>query len=554
MYINLVPTILNYRLEACKTNEAHSYHIRQYLASHGLLHVYIDNMTLKQALFFYRNICYIERNSGKKNIFTWLIENILTVRNLPIAEYIMKHELDNILTNIYPDIAFYNNPLNTIYNISTVNNKYSLDEILLKEDVLAKDNLKYKDTLFPVIKEKMENSLSNVLKTKVLESSAIIDDQNTPYSLNEVLLNHWLYLSTSNIYTAYINITNPKTNITISLNAKDAFILAWYAFCTSININPINIPKVSAIRVQRVVPNTNIVSINDLMSVVDNTRIDTSIGVKALSMQPNINTIISVQAFHNLCVEIHDAMLMQRKLIAYQELSITRAMVANMVNRIYSDNICNLVDSDTTYADWLSSNNIDIDNLSKSQLSTLYNNIFIEATGLSLNKANPLTTMQKAMLNMLSQLSSYSIQIIKSNNTSSLLRTYWTSVRLDKINNKVNSIIDNDFNVVDVSNIKTIFHSEYEHIVVPYSNFVKVNLKTISNFKLTLKKLLVLNPIVTDRKIRVNFLGIRPNYTLPVVNNPYNVLPVLGLDSYLSLTTNQIQSLKDIYNNYSVDQ
>jgi hypothetical protein len=229
-------------------------------------------------------------------------------------------------------------------------------------------------------------------------------------------------------------------------------------------------------------------------------------------------------------------------------------MVANMVNRIYSDNICNLVDSDTTYADWFSSRNIDIGNLSKSQLSTLYNNIFIEATGLSLNKVNPLTTIQKAMLNMLSQLSSYSIQIIKSNNTSSLLRTDWTSVRLDKITNKVNSIIDSDFNVVDVSNIKTIFHSEYEHIVVPYSNFVKVNLKTISNFKLTLKKLLVLNPTVNDRKIRVNFLGIRPNYTLPVVNNHYNVLPVLGLDSYLSLTTNQIQSLKDIYNNYSVVQ
>ena len=69
MYLNILPAILTFRLQACKTNEAHSFHVRQYLASHNLLNNYIDNMSLEQTLFFYRNISYIERNSGKRAIF-----------------------------------------------------------------------------------------------------------------------------------------------------------------------------------------------------------------------------------------------------------------------------------------------------------------------------------------------------------------------------------------------------------------------------------------------------------------------------------------------------
>ena len=56
MYLNILPALLTIRLEACKTNQAHSFHVRQYLASHNLLNQYIDNMTLSQTLFFYRNI------------------------------------------------------------------------------------------------------------------------------------------------------------------------------------------------------------------------------------------------------------------------------------------------------------------------------------------------------------------------------------------------------------------------------------------------------------------------------------------------------------------
>ncbi len=95
-YLHMLQALISIRLEACRTNEAHSYHIQQYLASHGFLDSYLDKLTKEQALFFYRNIRYIERNAGKRDTFDWLTENIMTKRDLPLYEITMKHNTSKV--------------------------------------------------------------------------------------------------------------------------------------------------------------------------------------------------------------------------------------------------------------------------------------------------------------------------------------------------------------------------------------------------------------------------------------------------------------------------
>lgn len=120
LFMSLVPAMLNIRLSACKTNKAHSFHIRQYLASHGMLDKYLDVMTREQALFFYRNILYIQKNSGKKDTLAWLVENLMTKRNLPLFDYTAKHNLSGMLPSEYtqsqlsfsPEITFKRNAVN----------------------------------------------------------------------------------------------------------------------------------------------------------------------------------------------------------------------------------------------------------------------------------------------------------------------------------------------------------------------------------------------------------------------------------------------------------
>ncbi len=114
MFLSLVPHILNLRTQACKTDEAHSFHIREYLASHGMLDRYLDAMTRKQALFFYRNIAYIERNSGSNDTFEWLVQKVLTDRNLPLVEYTMRHNTADLLNTLYPEIAFKARSINDV--------------------------------------------------------------------------------------------------------------------------------------------------------------------------------------------------------------------------------------------------------------------------------------------------------------------------------------------------------------------------------------------------------------------------------------------------------
>ena len=83
MYSHLPNAIVNIRLDNAKTYKAHSYHVWTYLASRGGLSGFRDTLSTAQALFLYRNIRYIYKNSGKTSTFKLLIENLLTQRGRP---------------------------------------------------------------------------------------------------------------------------------------------------------------------------------------------------------------------------------------------------------------------------------------------------------------------------------------------------------------------------------------------------------------------------------------------------------------------------------------
>ena len=558
MYLNLVPAILNIRLEACRTKEAHSFHVRQYLASHGFLDNYIDNMTTKQALFFYRNISYIERNAGSKDTFRWLIDNVMTARNLPLAEYLMVHDISALPNNLYPNLTFVKQPLNNVYGVDT-GVVFNLTEVLGSEDLLARDNILYKSDYIPMMQESMENSLSGELRTKVLESSVIDNTDSAPYTLSEILLNHWIYLSNNGTYTAYVNVNNPKTGEIILLTVAEAFILTWYVFCSSVNIVPVNIPPVLATRVQRIMnpPTINslgnkstVVSIAELMSVVDSKLVPQSVAQQALSMQPEIVNIISTGSFYDLCTRIYSAAQMQRNLVASQQYSNARAMTMNMVSRIYSDNVCTLSSTGETYANWLATRNINVAGLTLAELGTLYSDLVRNATGMNLHTTTSLGDMQKAMLGIMSQLSSYSVQYIGMVNGTAMKKSDWTAIR-------VNSIL----NTMDDTGHVSDFCAEIRNATAAINDTIKitgsigtgpldstaVNAVISDHLKLTIPPVVngVLSTTVNAGRFDIGGVEINPVFT-PITNNG-NITPVPGIEYYLAMTPAQQSALRDIY-------
>lgn len=565
MYLQLVPTIVNLRLAACKTNEAHSFHVRQYLASHGLLDPYLDSMTKKQALFFYRNIAYIERNVGKKEIFDWLVEHIMSERYLPIGEYTMRHDLSDQPNDLYPKLLFKKTPLNLGYG-SDPNDKANLKQMLDKQDKMARDNVLYKDEALPTIREKMENSMSNVLPTKVLESAVVDMTNSSPYSMEDILLNHWIWLATQEMYTAVISVTNPATGERIPLTAKEAYTFMWYAYCKHIGIELDFIPQVLAKRVQRlptppqmfrslsaaaVEPSPNPVagSKEDLMSVVNPALVSEKIAEQALSMQPKIDSIISTEAFYEFCQQIYNAAQMQRHLVASQEHAVKRGMVHGMISRIYSDSIVDLEPEGTAYQDWFGERNIDVGNMSREDMGVLYQDLIREATGAALNDNSSLKSLQAAMTRMLAQLSSYSVQIIAEINNSNIRKTDWTVVRVGDIGGKGAMERTAPDMTVTVQDVKGRAKQEI-NVVMNGCNVkttIKESAKTTKSLNIAVKpKWNRDRATVFHVYHRMSRICVRPQVKLQP--NSRDIVPVMGLDLYLQLPEDKQQRYYDVYN------
>ena len=412
--ISLVPAIINLRLQACKTNEAHSFHVREYLASHGMLDKYLGLMTKEQSLFFYRNILYIQRNSGTRDTFEWLVENIMTKRSLPLYDFTMKHDVSNMLISEHndtlhycPDIRFRRRAVNP--SIATSVDSYvTLDHINTKTEYTAPGNQTYLLEEKDNIRRKFEDSLSNVVGSKLLESSMIDYTDSVPHMFEGILLNHWAYWCNTGKYKAFISIVLPKTKKTIELKARDAFALYIYALNKCAGITLVNIPEVVATRVL-LYPT---VDIQDLKNIVDSSYVSVDDLNRILSTVPVIGEVLSVDSFYAKCKAIYLSTLKQYAIHCMSESPKARNYLNAAVDRLYADIKVSIYDTGATYTQWLDTHGLNYDDYTDRDFYDLALRIYMESTGVVNNEPVSIKLIQKAMVEMLSLLSSYSIQIV----------------------------------------------------------------------------------------------------------------------------------------------
>lgn len=466
LYTNLVPAIINIRLRNCKTRQAHSYHVREYLASHGNLDRYLNYLTTKQALFFYRNIAYIERHSGSRDTFDWLVKNIFTERQLPLSEVNMKHDSSVLPDSLYNKIDFRLKPLNEQYNSNALT-ELTFDELLEKELLLAPGNFDYVEDKHQAVKEKFENSLSSKVATKVLYSGIVDYTDATPFTLEDVLFNHWAYLSSVNHYNTYIRFKNPRTGNTVPISVKDAFIYAWYCLSKACGVEVTHIPTFRATRVQRI-PTPNI---NDIYKVVDKNYIKKDLGVELINMQPEIPILISTEAFYNKCVEIFNVEQIHLKYIGNQEHSYRRALVQNMVNRLYMDINCEFRPTLTTMASFIDNSFLPQVDYTKDEYMQIFLDLTMTATGADLNTTLSLRNLQRIMVELMTQLSSYSIHFIRDINSSNIKVINNTAVRVaDRLGKSFNSFYTPELNVWPIYKSTLSKHKYFYDVDLPEFN------------------------------------------------------------------------------------
>lgn len=462
MYTNMPLEIINLRIARCHTPEAHSYHIRQYLGEHYGLDKYMNVLSLKQALFLYRNIRYIHRNAGTQKNFESIMEKLMTDRFLPLAEYSMRHDTSTIIDTMYPDVFFKRDSLNNISGDGSSDIRTTL-ALMSDQAGLAEYNDVDVAARAAVVDSIMKHSTINELSTKVLESALLDTTDCVPYRLEEITYNHWIYLASLDRYITNIQITEPSSNKTINLSAKEAFIMYLYAINAGmgvrldaanggalISITDLNkldyvgyfvldngsyveltdltvsayvgtdqiiylpIPLIPARRVKK----TTLPTVGELQQFVDQTIVSDELLLETLEKQPVIGTYISVSAFKTFCRELYVAMNYQYKVYSTQDDAFARAMLQNASRYCYMDKYVDLFAGEV-YHQWLASRGIVVETYTVDNYNTLAANI-VDAIGIiRADDESKLKETQTSMLAIMRELSSYSVQYIQSINDGS---------------------------------------------------------------------------------------------------------------------------------------
>lgn len=440
---DVVTKILNLRLKRCKTAEVHSFHLKQFFKSHHGLDKYFPYLTRKQAMFLYMNMAYLDRHVGKSDTLAILIEHLLTERGISIGEYSYRG-LDSFNEISQNDYYFRFKLLNSS-PFQDYLEQVNLPQMLFKESKLAPSN---ELTNQEEVDEILRMSDSSVMKTKVLESVAIDYVGSERYPLSEMLFDYWGYLSSVDKYKAYIIVKEPIDNQELSISVKDAFIYATILLTRSLGFDQKYLPTYTVNRIQRETKPT----VAEIFSLVDKEYLSKDdIGLLD-PLYKNYNTFRSVKAFHTYVLELYKHANAGYDLVSTYNNHYSRGMMENALAGYFMTTKLGSLQSVET-APWLLERSLLLDEYSNAECGLLAERIFEEATGFKDDPTLKLSRVQGALIAIMKNLSSYSIQLLAQANEYPLRMLRYSTIRPGKVHDVTKHSVDtyHNFEVIDIS-------------------------------------------------------------------------------------------------------
>lgn len=477
MYQGMIVKVLNIRLSNCRTERVHSYHMREYLASHGRLDKYIDALSTKQALFLYRNILHIRRNAGKQETLELLTKWIMTDRGLPISGFNMSHDLTDMPEEILPIAELIQEPIN-FPQLGGQSDTTSIENMLIKEFPSAKDNSEiFADELVDTT-DRMRSADISSTPTKIIESNVIDLSNRTPLLLDDFLVNHWLYYASLGRYTTFISVTNPATGEVYRLTALEAFVFCLYCLNRSRSLNenetvgttPVVLEDIPAVLKAINIRLVDVPTETQLRAICDNSIVSDEHFARAQEDISPVGVYISTENFLLAVTEVHQRALAHRRQYVVCEDMYVRGHVEALTQRFYASVDCDLQTGvgATTYADFFNDRSIDVSGLSAVDFGTMADDLLKEATGANLNNTRSVGELQRSMVSLMEQLSSYSVQYISNLSTSPYRVLDWADIRLGKISAKEYALQYLPNNDIDITKIDARIYSGSEDLdIIP---------------------------------------------------------------------------------------
>jgi hypothetical protein len=407
LYLNMPKAIENLRWKNCNTRRAHSFHIREYLASHGRLDKYLPYLNKSQQLWLYRNIRFIMKNPGKQEIFDRLVNKLLTPRGIPLIRYSINQNTENMPEHVYSDVEMVKHDIN-MRSVTPGNEKATVANVLDRESTLARDNLKVAYDAEVEITEKVKMSGFGNMPTKVLDSEVIDRSNSSVRNLLHVLMHHWAYLASHSRYRAYVQIPHPRSGEYMSMTVKDALIVATFAVGKIYGYDFPTIPALQAVDVLR----SPLPTYDELQSIVPKGGLRDGMIQAIMDRITPMTEYISTERFYQDCAVLHKEYLKLWELYSFQEHYMARAYAEQVVRRNFMHVRCPLVEEVISFEQYFTDNQFEIADLDVFELEQLLTDCINIATGSNLVKVVTLGEVQRELLSLIAGLSSYPLQFM----------------------------------------------------------------------------------------------------------------------------------------------
>lgn len=409
LYADIIKAIHTIRIEDMYTRHSHDFYIWSHIDSYGEFSKYKNSLNRHQVMWLFRNIAWIKNNPGQMFTFDKLMENLLTVANIPLAKYDMVEGTATQLEDLTPTPLYRKLHLNLIEDYGREPAYINTEQLIMKQQPLAKDNYDHTSIYQEEALERGKNSIHSELPTKALESSMRDYTNRHADTLMSVVFNEWIYLAGNGKFQGRVIVNDPKTGRQVRLPVTDAYHIWKYLVDFSNGNDPVDICPVYYQNVMRIKPPT----VAEIIEVGGKDFIYPSyLAFDIRDIWFPVATFVAPDYLIQYAFEVYEAMWKHKKLYSqFYDLN-KRARVKNATKVVYESGIVK-VGNYTNYAQLLKDYNFDFSDYTAAECKSFAWDIFKRVTGWDTNIQPNMRVKQNDLIEIMTSLSSYTIHVIK---------------------------------------------------------------------------------------------------------------------------------------------
>ena len=447
-YVCVPGLIHNFRLQNCHTDSVHSYHVDEFLESHGRLYFPASKLPRDQRLWLYRNVRGLYNGLGLNETFGDIVDNIFTPSNIPLAGYLLKQNTVS-MPNEFNAIPSVTKEVINFNQVGPGNERLSIDSLMDRQVNLARSNQIDSDYYQGVVTTEMKRAQNNNYITRTIDSQMLDLSDNSPYALSSFLLNMWGYTAATGNYTGTVFFTNPTNGERSQLTPINAYILMIYCTLKSISSDiPEFIPPVTFKMIPK--PESPLYSLvgypmkptlSELKEGVTAEELNDSVLQKHLTSSGDLFSYNSPTIFGEDVVKLHADLVRRYRTTAFLYGRDAHVQSTIAYTKLYWSNVkVPLTSAPTTFKNWLTLRGLNFDTLAPSDFQQLALDIVKQATNDLIDRNRFLAELQSSAIDILKRFITYASHVVSSINRGNVLRANPVRLRYNPTKADVNAV------------------------------------------------------------------------------------------------------------------